>query len=67
MTLSERTQDRLMLFGGKVGGIDCPNCQFESRDIELKPHSTAEIKCPECGRTILTEDAIAQLQHDHKL
>lgn len=67
MALDDGIRERVILLGGIVAGVDCPECQFRSREIELKAHSLAGVSCPECGATILTEDQKAQLRKAGKL
>lgn len=67
MALDDDIRERVILLGGIVAGVDCPKCQFRSREIELKAHSLAGVSCPECGATILTEDQKAQLRKAGKL
>lgn len=67
MPLDDSIRDRVVFFGGKVAGVDCPNCQFHSREIELDAHVLRNIVCPDCGATILTEDEMSQLRQGDKL
>jgi len=57
----------MIFLGGKAAGVDCPNCDFRSRDIELDPVGITNVTCPECDATILTEDQKAQLRQAGKL
>lgn len=66
MTLDDSVRDRLILVGGKVAGVDCPNCPFKSRDLELDPLSFIPVSCPECGTTIITEEEKSELRRAHK-
>lgn len=67
MSLDDGIRERVILLGGKVAGVDCPHCEFTSRDIDLAPFATTDVDCPECGATILTESEKQQLQSAHKL
>lgn len=67
MVLNDEIRDRIILVGGKVGGVDCPACQFNSREINPDPFSDVDLTCPECGTVILTEGEKRQLQSAHKL
>ena len=66
MPLGDSVRDRLILLGGKVAGVDCPNCPFGSRDLELDPISFTSVSCPECGATILTEEEKGELRRADK-
>lgn len=59
--------DRVIILGGMVAGVDCPNCEFRSRDIELDAQRITSVSCPECDATILTEDQKSQLRQAGKL
>lgn len=67
MGLDDGIRDRVVLRGGKVAGVDCPECQFTSNDVDIEPFSSANVVCPECGTTILEESDKRQLQSAHKL
>lgn len=67
MSLDADVRDRVILLGGRVAGVDCPNCQFRSRDIELEAHSITNVTCPHCNATILTEDQKSQFRQAGKL
>lgn len=53
VSLNGEICDRVVLVGGKVSGVDCPNCQFDGGDLDT--YSTESVTCPECGATVLTE------------
>lgn len=65
--LDDEVRERVIFLGGIVAGVDCPECSFRSRDIELDVHSLTSIDCPECSTTILTEEQRAQLRKAGKL
>ena len=67
MPLDETIRDRVIFLAGKAAGVDCPNCEYRSRDVELDAVRLTNTTCPECGMTILTEDQNAQLQQAGKL
>jgi len=67
MSLDDGIRERVVLVGGRVAGVNCPACQFRSRDIMPDPFASTTLSCPECGTTILTEDQKRQLQRAHKL
>lgn len=67
VTLDDGIRDNVILVGGKVAGIDCPDCQYSSRDADLDAHSLAAVTCPDCGATVLTEDQKSQLRQAGKL
>lgn len=67
MPLDDVLRERVVFFGGKVGGVDCPDCEFRSRDVDLSPHDIRDVNCPECGATILTEEQLFQLRESGKL
>lgn len=67
MPLDDVLRERVVFLGGKVSGVDCPNCEFRSRDVDLSPHNTRDVTCPECGATILTEAQMFQLRESGKL
>lgn len=65
--LDEEIRDRVILIGGKVSGVDCPHCEFRSREVELSSSTVREIRCPECSGNVLTEDQMSQLRQADKL
>ncbi|MFC6764197.1 hypothetical protein [Natrinema soli] len=65
--MDETIRDRVIFLAGKAAGVDCSNCEFRSRDVELDAVRLTNTTCPECGMTILTEDQNAQLRQDGKL
>lgn len=67
MSLDYGIRERVILVGGKVVGVDCPHCEFTSRDIDLAPFVATDVDYPECGATIQTEGEKLQLQSVHKL
>lgn len=67
MPLDESIRDRVIFLAGKVGGVDCPNCEFKGRNVDLDAVTITNITCPECGTTILTEDQKLQLRQADKL
>lgn len=66
MPFDDSVRHRLILLGGKVAGVDCPNCSFRSQDLEVDPLSFTPVTCPECGTTILTEEEKGELRRAHK-
>lgn len=67
MALDDDIQNSVILIGGIVAGVDCPECEFASRDVNFESHSIDEVTCPDCGATILTEDQRSQLRRTGKL
>lgn len=67
MTLDSTIRERVVFIGGKVGGVDCPDCQFHGDDVDLDGYTVSSITCPDCGATILTEEQRSELRHAHKL
>lgn len=67
MGLGDEIRARVLLVGGKVTGVDCPACSFESRSVEPDPFDSSDLVCPDCGRTILTGEQKRQLQRANKL
>lgn len=67
MELDEDIKTNLIMRGGKVAGINCPNCEFESRDVELAAHAITDVTCPDCGTRVLTEDQKTRLRRADKL
>lgn len=65
--LDDTIRDRVIFLGGKAAGVDCPTCDFRSRDVDLDTVRLTDISCPECGRTILTEGQKSQLRQAGKL
>lgn len=57
-----------MIFaGGKVAGVSCPACQFESRDVDLPVYTFTGVFCPECDSTILSEAQKSELRRANML
>ncbi len=67
MPLDDTIRDRVIFLAGKAAGVDCPNCEFRSRDVELDIVRLTDTSCPECGTTVLTEDQKSQLRQAGKL
>lgn len=67
VALDDSIRDRVIQFGGQVVGVDCPGCEFESRDFDLDAHRITDVACPNCGETILTEDEKSELRRAGKL
>ena len=67
MPFDDAIRDRVILLAGKVAGIDCPNCECKTRDVELDAVNFTTISCPECNTTVLTEDQQSQLRQAGKL
>lgn len=67
MTFDSTIYDRVVFVGGKVSGIDCPECDFETRETEIESHSLSPVTCPNCGATILSTDQKSTLRQAHKL
>lgn len=67
MVLDESIRERAILIGGKLAGVECPNCEFDGRDLDMESHTTEAVSCPNCGTTLLTADEKAQLRQAHKL
>lgn len=67
MTLDDTVRARVIWLGGKAAGVDCPDCEYRSRDVELDTHTLEAISCPDCGTTILTESQRGQLRQAGKL
>lgn len=65
--LTDDVRERVILLGGKVAGLDCPECGFRSKEIEFNAHSLDGIPCPECDAEMLTADQKAQLRRAGKL
>lgn len=60
-------RDRVIVLGGKVAGVDCPECEFDGRDVEIDSHTAAAVHCPNCGTTLLTADQKTRLRRNNKL
>ncbi|MFB6254625.1 MAG: hypothetical protein ABEI06_08450 [Halobacteriaceae archaeon] len=67
MSLSDMIQDRVIMLGGHVAGVDCPQCEYESQEIEIDPVEFSNVSCPECGATILTEKQKSELRQAGKI
>ncbi|WP_336037796.1 hypothetical protein [Halobacterium yunchengense] len=67
MPLDDVLRERVVFFGGKATGVECPDCEFRSRDIDLSPHNVRDVTCPDCGATILTESQMSDLRKSVKL
>lgn len=67
MPLEDTTRENVLFVGGKAAGVTCPECDFESREVGLEPHTFSAVTCPECGATILTEAQKSALRQAHKL
>lgn len=67
MPLDDTIRERVLFVGGKVTGVTCPECRFESRDLELPAHTFTDVTCPECDATILTEAQKSELRRANKL
>lgn len=65
--VDDSVRERVVLVAGKVAGVDCPNCQYESRDTDVAAFETSSVTCPECGTTILTTDGRTALRQAGKL
>lgn len=67
MSLDDTIRERVLFVGGKATGVTCPECSFDSRDVELPAHTFTEVTCPECDATILTEAQKSELRRASKL
>lgn len=67
MPLDDSVRERVVLFGGKVAGVDCPHCEYRSLDSDLDAHAFDKVSCPECDSPILTEEQKAELRQAGKL
>lgn len=67
MALDDSIRERVVLMGGKVAGVDCPHCEFHSREIDVDPASMTAIHCPECHSPILSRNHRSQLRQADKL
>lgn len=65
--LDDAIRNRMIFLGGKVAGVDCPACEFSSREFELDAHTLSSVTCPDCGATILSENQKSQLRQTGKL
>lgn len=48
--------------GGKVAGVDCPNCELKTKEMDFNAYVITEITRPECSTTILSEDEKSKLR-----
>lgn len=67
MSFEESIHERVVLLGGKVTGIDCPECTFAGSDVDLDAHRRGAVTCPNCGEMALTADEKAELRQNGKL
>lgn len=67
MTLEDTIRERVVFLGGKVSGVDCPNCEYSGRESDLDAHRFTSVTCPVCGATILTEAQKSTLRQAEKL
>lgn len=67
MSLDKSIRERVLFVGGKVTGVTCPECGFESRDVDLPVHTFTDVTCPECDATTLTEEQKSALRRTNKL
>lgn len=67
VSLDDATRENVLFVGGKVTGVSCPACEFESRDIDIEAHTLSDVTCPQCEATILTEEQKSDLRRAHKL
>lgn len=67
MTLDDSIRQRVVFFGGKVSGVDCPNCEYTGRESDLDAHRFTSVTCPNCGTTILTDAQKSALRQAGKL
>jgi len=67
MGLDEELRERIVLLGGVVAGVDCPDCRFESREVDIDPRTDDAVRCPECGTMILDTADKRRLELAHKL
>lgn len=65
--MDDSIRDRVVFLGGKAAGVDCPDCELKTIDIDLDASESTDVTCPECGTTILSEDEKAQLRQAGKL
>lgn len=65
--LDGNTRERVIFLAGKVAGVDCNDCSFQSRDVSLDAHTMDPVSCPDCGATILTAEQKSQLRQAGKL
>lgn len=65
--LDDELRERVVFLGGKVSGVECSDCSFRSRDVELSPHNVRDVTCPDCGATILSADEMSALREAGKL
>lgn len=67
MLLDESLRDRVVLAGGKVIAIGCPDCEFDGRDLDVTSHTPTAVDCPQCDATLLTANQKSQLRRADKL
>lgn len=67
MALDDTIRERVVLLGGKVSGVECPNCEYSGRESDLDAHRFTSVTCPDCGSTILTEAQKSTLRQAEKL
>lgn len=67
MSLDDSIREKVVFVGGKVGGVQCPECGCKRRDVSIEPHTFTDVTCPECGATILSEDQKSELRQAQKL
>lgn len=67
VALDDDIRNGLILLGGKVAGVDCPDCEFKSREMDIAAHTVTNVSCPDCGTTILTEEQKSELRRAGKL
>lgn len=60
-------RDRVVLTGGVVAGVDCPDCEVGSREIDVDDYTTTDVTCPESDATVLTGDQKSPLRRAGKL
>lgn len=66
MAIDSGVRERVVFLGGKAAGIDCPECELRTCDVDIDGHSLTEVTCPDCGATVLTEEQKAQLRRGDK-
>lgn len=67
MEFDDGIRDRVILLGGEVAGVDCPDCEFDGDVDGLEAHVLGSVECPVCESTILTADQKSQLRRSGKL
>lgn len=65
--LDDSIRENVLFVGGKVTGVNCPECAFESRDVGIDAHKLTDFTCPDCNATILTEEQKSDLRQANKL